>query len=289
MIHVFFVPGMFGSTIEYILRSYTKEYSPVSGHILDDGSMHSFEKEFHPISADQLLIDYSSKHLISTPIYPFKTLHLPEILELYKSKLNNSHTILLYADSIRHAELNMLFQYYKISTGKLNRGLGVFCGENSHNIVNWNPSYTSWKDMQKWELREWLSLFYVSWVQEWVKSCNQVPDDFLKVKNTDMLFDTKATLLKIIDFCGLTLNNNPDTFVLEWQRKQQYIVDEFNLLDQILINTVEQIDFNWNNLSIISEAIIQQRLRDKGFEIRCDGLNIFPTDSISLYNLLEKC
>ena len=57
MIHVFFVPGMFGSTIEHIIRNYSNEYAeilqkePTNLHdwhhtqILSDGSMHGFQKE----------------------------------------------------------------------------------------------------------------------------------------------------------------------------------------------------------------------------------------------------
>ena len=43
---------MFGSTIEYCLRSFTNKYLPVEGTILDDGSMHSYKKQFHFIVLD---------------------------------------------------------------------------------------------------------------------------------------------------------------------------------------------------------------------------------------------
>ena len=54
MINVFFVPGMFGSTIEFILRSYTNEYTPISAGIDSDGAMHSFNKEYHPTSVTKI-------------------------------------------------------------------------------------------------------------------------------------------------------------------------------------------------------------------------------------------
>jgi hypothetical protein len=292
MIHIFFVPGMFGSTVEYVLRSFTLDYEPIDGRLLSDGSMHSFQKEFHPLDIFEIK-NFKGYHqdLITTPIYPFKQTHLPEILNNFKLLLLNSRPLLIYADSIRSAELNLLFQYHKIATGSLRRGLGIFCGENAHNIVNWNANYKSWQEMEAWELREWFSLFYNTWVNEWIDSCNQVPNNFLKILNTDLLLNTKDTLLKIIDFCNLTLNPsaNFDQFVTEWQNKQNYVVEEFNLLDQILENSLNKIDYDWKDLNIIAESIIQQRLRTIGYEIRCDGLNIFPTNSISLYNLLEKC
>jgi hypothetical protein len=195
----------------------------------------------------------------------------------------------MYADSLSAAELNLLFQYHKIAFGtKLQFGLTIFSGSNEHNIVNWNSDYTAWDQMKPWEWREWFSLFYAAWTQEWQQSRDQVPEYFLKIKNTDVLLDTESTLTKLIDFCKLTVKPGLAEFVQKWQSKQQYIVDEFQLLDQIIDSTIAQQSLTWRPINIVAEAIVQQRLRAKGYEIRCDGLNTFPTDSTTLYNLLEK-
>jgi hypothetical protein len=250
--------------------------------------MHTFSKQFHPSSLDDLgkFIDAN----ITTPIYPFKDCRLPEILEKFQNQIAFEKSILMYADSLQSAELNLLFMYHKVANGlELKLGLGTFCGNNVHNIVNWNKNYQHWSDMQHWELREWLSLFYPIWVQDWMESCNQVPDTFLKIQNTDLLYNTKDTLINIINFAGLTIDKPLDNFVTKWQQKQQYIVSKFDTLDQIMFDTLAQKDYEWKPLCIIGEAIIQQRLRIKNFEIRCDGLNTFPTDSKTLYSLLEKC
>jgi hypothetical protein len=45
-------------------------------------------------------------------------------------------------------------------------------------------------------------------------------------------------------------------------------------------------DFDWPALSIFDEAWIQWQLRNNKFEIRCDGLDMFPTNSIQLRELL---
>jgi hypothetical protein len=289
MIHVFFVPGMFGTTIEYVLRAFSQEYDSIDADIKPNGSMHSYKKERHIFQAD-MLSDLTATHLgsITTPIYPFKTLHLPEILDHFRPYLEQSQLILIHATDLRSAELNILFQYHKICIG-VGLGLDIFCDRNSHNIVHWNPAYKHWKEMQLWELREWFSLFYVEWIQEWIQSQNQVPDDFLKITNTALLYDTESSLIKIINHCGLTLDGDLGSFVTKWQRAQQYIVDEFDLLDHIVDSAINQKEFAWQPANVIAEAIIQQRLRAYGYEIRCDGLNTFPTDSKTLYNLLEKC
>lgn len=290
MIHVFFVPGMFGSTIEYITRTYSNELIPVNGKVLADGSLHSFDKLAHFRSAEHIDEFFKSGNAVdvTTPIYPFKKQPLQIILKQF-DQLNTAadSCMLVYADSVRAAELNMLFQYHKISVG-LKFGLDHFCGDNQHNIIAWNPEYQHWSDMHPWQLREWISLFYVHWVQEWIDSVQQVDHRFLTIKNTDFLFDSNNTANRIFAHCGLTQKPNLDKFLDQWQQAQQYIVDEFNLLDQIVDYTIANKSLEWQPINIIAEAIVQQRLRTLGFEIRCDVLDIFPTDSKTLYNLLEK-
>ena len=288
MIHVFFVPGMFGTTIEYVLRTFTLEYDSIDGVILPDGSMHSICKELHITQGDMLAgLKKIQPRSITTPIYPFKDLHLPEILVHHEPYLGEkSRPILIYGSDLRSAELNILFQYHKIAA---DRGLDIFCYKNSHNIINWNPTYTHWKQMRPWELREWFSLFYAEWVQEWIQSQHQISDSFLKITNTEVLYDTEKALTKMINHCGLTLDGDLGSFVTKWQMAQQYIVDEFHLLDQIVNSTINQTKFAWQPTHVIAEAIVQQRLRTHGYEMRCDGLDVFPTDSETLYNLLEKC
>jgi hypothetical protein len=291
VINIFFVPGMFGSTIEYILSSYSKELVPVQATILKDGSMHSYLKEAHIFNFSTLesFLSNTGSTGITTPIYPFKTHKLPEILHYFNENLclEDAASMLMYADSLPAAELNMLFQYHKISIG-LDMGLDIFCNGNEHNITAWNLDYTHWSQMQTWQLREWISLFYKPWVQEWIDSIDQVDTNFLTIKNTDFLFDTAGAANKIFNYCGLTTKKGLDGFLDEWRQSQQYIVDEFNLLDRIVFCTLHTQSFQWQPINIIAEAIIQQRLRTLGYEIRCDGLDIFPTDAIMFNALLEK-
>lgn len=41
-------------------------------------------------------------------------------------------------------------------------------------------------------------------------------------------------------------------------------------------------------ITIFDEAFIQCKLRDLGWEIKCDGLDIFPSDSMELYRIIDK-
>ena len=295
MIHIFFDLGTFGSTIEFVLHNYSSHGTPVDAGILADGSMHSFEKEWHLNCTDQVkaFLDHTNVNpcAITTPSYPFKEYHLPDIIKQF-SAIATWHTdkkILIYQPTLRSCELNLLFKYHKVCAGtKVHVGLGVIIGDNQHNIVRWNKSYTHWSQMKVWELREWLSIFYPGYVKEFINAQYHATDDWLTITNLDLLDDTKATLLTVIDHCGLENTAPLDDFVVTWRQAQQYIVDEFDLLDQIVENTINNNLMEWLPINIVAESIVQQRLRARGYNIRCDGLDIFPTDSTTLFNLLEK-
>ena len=291
MIHVLFVPGMFGSTLEFVLRSYSREYEPIKATIMPDGSMHSFNKQVHLFNGNiDLAFSKIKPNTITTIIYPFRQQHLSEILvELNQFTQVTDSFILVYAADLAAAELNMLFQYHKIANGAERKaGLEIFCGNNVHDIKNWNTAYTHWSQMQPWQLREWLSLFYVSWVMEWQQSQHQVTDKFFKIPNTQILDDPYREFSKIIEYCGLTLQPGLEDFATAWKQSQQYVLTEYILLDQIVNHAINNDQIFWSPTNIIAEAIVQRRLRSLGYEIQCDGLNVFPTDANTLYTLLDK-
>jgi hypothetical protein len=293
MIHILFVPGMFGSMIEYVLRSHTCEGDELEADIKNDGSMHTFSKNLHIVNwGDNISSDSFKNSWITTPIYPEKNTHLSEILENIKSHCDSwisDKKILMYADSFGAAEINMLFQYYKISIG-LGLGIDVFCDSIKNDAKNWNNNYQSWHDMQLWQLREWFSIFYPDWISEWQDSVNQVGDDFLKISNSEIIDNTVDTIQKIITFCNLTVKDNKKLtdFLYRYRAAQDYILQEYAFLKTIVNAVIHKQPLQWKQLNIISESIIQQNLRYNGYEIKCDGLNQFPTDSITLHNLLDK-
>ena len=294
MIHVFFDCGSFGSTIEYVLHNYTNNENKINGRILADGSMHSFKKEYHITNVQELNIFLGNDRTVdavTTPTYPFKEFTLPKLIEYFSSIPSwiTDKKILIYQDGLEQAELNLLFKYHKVCISHIGAGLGILVGDNKHNLSGWNTSYTHWGQMQPWELREWFSIFYPGYVKEFTTAPMHVLEsEWLVLSNADILYNTVASFTKIINHCGLVLEGDICAFVKQWQAAQQYIVDEYNLLRQIVDCSISNQSLTWKPVNIIAEAIVQQRLRALGYEIRCDGLNTFPTDSETLYNLLEK-
>jgi hypothetical protein len=289
MIHIFFVPGMFGSMLEMALRAFTNLDGTLQPRFAADGSSHTFRKQYHPLALQSILYDVKAK--ISTPIYPWRDSSLKSILEQFECKMPNWHQdqkVLIHASDIKWAEINLLFQYHKISIG-LGRGLDIFGGEcNNLNITNWNPQYKDFQQMARWEWREWFSIFYPVYVQEWIDSPKEVSRDFLILTNQQILESTEDTLLRLIEFCGLTRIKPIEDFIPEYQRGQTYIVKEYNRINDIIDSVTHNKSLSWESLSIVGEAILQNRFRNAGFEWYCDGLDVLPTNSMDFQNILYQ-
>jgi len=301
MLHILFVPGTFGSTIQYILRAFSTTYSAdrlpnitYADMITPDGSMHSYYKTGHYVwkyELDDLVGGLIDKPLITSPIYPMPDFHADELINFFKINFPDDKYVFVYVDSLEYAEINMLAQYYKIAKGVSNKTLEIFCGKNEHNIINWNINYKHWSEMQLWELREWLSTFYPTWVQGWIDSYNYADQNWLSVSSKEILDNPHDTFLKVLNYSGEIDSNLISTFsdfTTHWRSQQQYLLDEYNLIKKIVQTSIANEPYEWSELNIISEAIIQQHLRSNGYEIACYELNKFPTSSTVLHSLLEK-
>ena len=301
MIHILFVPGTFGSTVQYVIQQFDKtliDHRIRFVHddlILPDGSMHSFLKTGHYVLLKDLnnFLDGKTDQdiVITSPIYPMPDAPAESVIALFVDRRPNDKFIFIYVADIEQAEITILAHYYKISTGFRNLSIGTFFGgANRHVITNWNPKYTHWNQMQQWELREWFSRFYPAWAQEWIEAKNYVPLSWLTISSGDILNNTNETFKKIINETGnfnSDFQDDFDDFVDLWKSKQQYILDEHATIKNIVKFTVDNIPYTWEKLNVISEAIIQRRLRDAGYEIKCYNLNEFPTNSNDLYQLLD--
>ena len=299
MLHILFLSGTFGSTIFYVVNKFVAEDQMVD--FPDDpfylyGSMHNFEKAGHWRTREEYENFFTKRNsyniTVSTPVYPCPDIHANEIIQGLAKHCPDDKFLFLYVNDLRYAELNMLMQHYKIYH-EPNEKINMLCSDdcNTYNIVEWNPEYTHWSQMQTWELREWISLFYIDWTDEWFEAKNFVPDSWLKISTEELLTSPYDVFKKV---CNYRSNFDEDKelelteFSDLWKSKQQYIIDEFNLIDTIIDSTIRKKVFSWEPISIISESIIQCRLRKLGFGIKCYDLNIFPANALKLNSLLEK-
>lgn len=281
MIAVLYPIGTFGTTLEYCLKNFSKELTKVQAYVKDDGSMHSFSKEFHPITFQQFVDNQSATYEVISPTYPTQDYVNPvdSLIQWQNILPTDCDCIVVYFDNREQYERNVLFCYYKIPTF-LDHVL-------KDKAQDWNSTYNSHHDMSVWELREALS-FYIDQFDSYAGIGEHIPDNFMKITPDDVLLRLPHTVEKMLQFCNLTPSlDGLQEFYAGWKTKQQYIVDEFDTVNQICISVKNNSPLSWNKLSIIGEAIVQSRLRQHGIGLKCFNLVDFPTSTDELKQYFE--
>lgn len=297
MIHILFLSGAFGSTVQFLLRTYGDQYKDLklSGKVPYhlNGSMHGYVKTGHYGTMHQLdaflegRLDRDIK--ISTPNYPLIDATAKTVINKLKTARPDDPVVFLYVSDIRYAEINMIARFYKVSYNDPIESVRMMVGDDYKNIQNWNKEYQHWTDMQVWELREWLSLFYPIWIDEWISSLACIDKKWLAISTQEIFDDTENTFTKILSYAGkYTLDDNFVKFCQEWRDKQQYLLDAYIQIECIVDCTINNVEFEWHPLGFIEEVIVQKKIRDSGYELKCFDLNVFPTTSTELYKLLKK-
>jgi hypothetical protein len=144
-----------------------------------------------------------------------------------------------------------------------------------------------------WVLREFLSFYLIpSWRDqvEWYLLDRWTHPKCKFVLVRDLLTNFEASILNIKHHCNLTFVK--DISVIEPYHNQmlslQKYLDQDFICHQIVDSTVSGTNFVWSDLPLPSQSWVQWKLRELGYELRCNGLDIFPSNSIHLQNLLYK-
>lgn len=283
MIHIFFPAGAFGSTVEYCIRRFTKEFETVTAEITPSGSLHSYSKECHPVYIQDLQKLQSSGARITTPVYPTRSWEPPMVtVEKFKQVVDPSDLVIFITlPDQRQALRNRIFTYFKIN---IESNKPLFTKENSHFQI-WNPKYESMDDMNEWELRELLSLEFRNLTELCLASAHAHPLWFVLTPD-NFLENFACTIKDIICFLNLTLDDEAglEEFGKLWVGKQQYILEHYKLLETIVDNTINNVYYEWGKLDLVSEAMVQCMLYLQGYDLKCFDLNKFPTNSVLLHD-----
>jgi len=165
--------------------------------------------------------------------------------------------------------------------------------------VDPNKIYQNWpinKDtpsdkIPQWIKREFLSYYYMpSWFDsvEWYHPHTWSNDRACVVTTRELLFDFESTLHKIQKHCDLDFVRPISSLIPTHQKnlQKQAHLQQDQLCKQIIDAVLNNINLDWDPLPLGSEFWLQWELRNQKLEIRCDGLNEFPTNSLQLSKLL---
>jgi len=299
MIVILYPAGGFGTTIEYCLKNFSYEHGPLpQASPIGTGSMHSYQKEFHIYHVDHINVDsldsigiekLTDGNIINS-IYPLMCslnqnadVTVQRSFKAHKTYTLDNHVILIKFNDIKDIEISYLMKYEKIPMSWHAAAIKL------ENCLQWNSNATSVLDLERWQLRELLSIQFNDSVQDLLDVEQYAEDHWLVVGFGDVLKDLSKVINNSIKYVGWTRNSeNLDVFSAKWTEKQQSIASRLEKIENIVSKTLTNEEFNWGELELIDQVLIQARLSRQGYELMCDGLNLFPTNSVELKNLLIK-
>jgi len=294
MIHIFFGFGMFGHMINYAINRFGfKDPSFKKVAPRHDGSMHSklLPPLFmhHGCPTNWHDIERNNQHT-SAPGYPlldakFEDIHLK--ISSQSATWPDDQKILITSHDLESAALNLLFQYHKVAHGIRNAGMEIFySGIRGAPYKRWNQNYTDFESMRRWEFREWFSIAWKGIAHDFMVDSRSL-QDWLVLDNRHFINDIKGSMHKVMQHCDFEYTPDLDNFLKEYLGAQQYILDEFDLIHKICYSVINNDDFEWDNINVIAEALVQSMLRDRGYDIRCQDLDDFPRTANQLAMFLD--
>lgn len=282
MITILYPCGAYGSTLEYCIRRFSKEFTTVNCAVSETGNMHGFNKTLHITHSTQLGAIDDSLDII-TPLYPMiDSESMYSIIDKFKihELISHDKVIFVTLPTISLILLARLNSYYKQPKCSV-----TFFEVGAQNVNNWDPAYTTIDVMQVWEKREAVSLLDTN--DAFMNAYTVANPNWLTISADNILYNLPMVVSDIITYLGLTFDDTGiGEFYKDWFSKQQYILDSNQLIETIVESTINNSIFKWDTLDFIVEALVQHKLRLHGYELQCYNLNQFPTDSTTLRKLL---
>jgi hypothetical protein len=192
-----------------------------------------------------------------------------------------------FCQPIMHRDPVIRFKH--IINQELNSKLSPFTEKN---LQGWNKNNI--EDFEIWELRELLSFYWFTrnegQIAAW-QNITQTNSDLMHISISELKENFVDTILKATEYVGIknVSIENISEIHHHWLPLQQHI-DKDPLCARIVNSLCNNEYFDWSNcpLSIIDEACIQKQLYNNQIGIKCDKLDIFPTNTSDFLPLLEK-
>jgi len=292
-IPIVFHGGHYGTFLEWVLNTLTTDV-PIIEPFRDNGNSHQYIGR-HLINLDGWR-DYLANQSPSTFVRVHPKVSKEESLSENLNEIMRSVDHMIYIHPDTETMLLTINNFFtKIWKNSWNKMILTDVGP--------EKIYDCWPvakevpidDIPAWIKREFLSFYLMpQWEAqvEWNHLRNWANPGALPVLVKDILYDFENTITRIKDFCGLTFTKSPKELLPAHSRmlQLQEHTQQDHIAKLIIDSIVNQTEFDWSHtpITLVTESIIQWRLRNLGYEIRSHGLDIFPTNSVNLQNLLYK-
>jgi hypothetical protein len=276
MIKICYPPGCYGNYLGQCLYFFTNLRTNDSENFSVDsrGSSHAFVNNTKAHQYIQL------GHFISDTNNSFPNISI------------SSEDVVIYITPSSNHQLdyynNIFFkQYHK---NLLNFISESFIAEeiNSKLYKNWGYAGQIDDKVPRWILREFFSFFIGDVLHNTYKlldinnsitlSTQSFFENFLE--NFKNLCEKLHLTITVND--SVILENNQTFIKAQCYYKLQLLCEQW--IQCVIDNTPSTIE----SMTIFSEAYIQHRLRELGYHIQCNGMNVFPLDSQTMTKLIYK-
>jgi len=286
-IPIIYHSGCYGTYLEWLLYTLTTDI-PVASPFTPNGSSHQY-RGYHLSN-----IKGWQKYLSINKPTQFVRLH-PKVLE-EDSISENLNEIMLSAN-------RMIYIHPDTQTTLLTIN-NVFTKVHPPWLtIDLDKIYNNWPvsrdvpidEVPRWIQREFLSFYLMPQWQsqiEWNHLENWNHTNVFPLLVKDLLYDFENAISNIKDFCGLTfVKPIQDLLPVHNHMLELQIHQSQDRLAHSIVNAVvnkESINWDTDTITLITESWIQWQLRNLGYEIQCNRLNFFPTNSAKLQQLAYK-
>jgi hypothetical protein len=287
--------GTYGTYLEWCLTALTSK-DEIVAPFLPNGNSHKFEGNLRLYSGYPRLFDeaYAVELIKNLNFFRFHPKHdKHHLLSDNLTTMCNVTQSLIYLYPDKSSVLLCINNAHsKISNE-------WWTAQFNHHYIDPTEVYQNWpidpnleiNQVPRWIKREFLSFYLMpSWFDqvEWYHPDIWQHEKCCVITTNELLYNFEHTLEKIEKFCKIKYVN-PISDLIDHHKQNlqnQKHLNEDMLCKKIVESTVEGKNFSWSPRSLVSESWVQWQLRNLGWEIRCDGLDTFPTNSVHLKELL---
>jgi hypothetical protein len=290
-IPIVFHAGGYGTYLEWVLTTLTSN-DEIIWPFTNKGNSHNFQGNHVGTTARWL------EYLNSNENYTFVRLHpkitqeenLEENLKIISDSAEQFVYILVDPDSLL---LGLANQYEKVRDDWWDVEFKYYI--NKELIYNnWpvDPTFPISK-LPEWIKREFLSLYMMPMWHEQIGWNNQLHWNYPNcqpITIKQLLYQFESTIARIGKELKLQFVR-PVKELLSAHNQMLALQKNLNIdqtCNQIVNAVISNESISWDPISLIGEGWVQWQLRNLGYEIRCNGLDLFPTNSVKLQELIYK-
>ena len=275
---ILYPPGCYGSFVSWLLKNVNVPVDEIKLPFQKDGSAH-----------DRITI---MTHSVITNFENFSE----DILQFhYPNSLEEWHELMkIFTNYKKYNIITISFDFYS-KLWLMNNIEDKIANNITRNeefltlLANWGtPPYNAW------QIRECLSYHFYLFENQITHRMGSIQDAMQMRPDVGFYFNISGlrdnfeeTIKRLCDFCNIEYSDSTIDYIkTQWILSQKHLYKD-TIVNSIINNIVDHKDFViTTQLSIIDEAYVQHKLRDRGIELKCYNLNGFPKTNAEFQELL---